>query len=366
MSIATEIQRLQNAKADIKSAIENKGVTVGDGLIDTYAELISQIASGGSNVGYKTSEVKITSSITNANALFDIIFENIDLNHNCVAYLSYPQETNYIYNQVTFLSNTDGVRRGVRYRDGVYSNIELTAAYDASVTIGDIYTVVDLDEYIEDKDYDQGYEDGKNSVVPLERYSKQIQLKSLNIFGKSEAVLNLDNAENLTGLCTIQGQGNPNVNTTVEHLTINCPNQVTTLNQMLHCDNYCVDKKLKRLTLNIDTQKSISNSNTFNNLQALEVIDGEPINLSSSGSNNMFGNCISLVYVRFVPLTIPKNISFSKSGSLSDETTQSIIDGLADLTGGTAQTLTLHATVGAKLTDEQKATITAKNWTLVY
>ena len=38
MSIATEIQRLQTAKADIRTAIEEKGVEVGDGLIDTYAE----------------------------------------------------------------------------------------------------------------------------------------------------------------------------------------------------------------------------------------------------------------------------------------------------------------------------------------
>ncbi|MEE0899241.1 MAG: hypothetical protein U0L88_16660, partial [Acutalibacteraceae bacterium] len=47
MSIATEIQRLQTAKADIKSAIEEKGVEVGEGTIDTYAEKIGEISSGG-------------------------------------------------------------------------------------------------------------------------------------------------------------------------------------------------------------------------------------------------------------------------------------------------------------------------------
>ena len=50
MSIANEIQRLQSAKADIKSAIEQKGVTVGDGTIDTYASLISLISGGGSGL----------------------------------------------------------------------------------------------------------------------------------------------------------------------------------------------------------------------------------------------------------------------------------------------------------------------------
>ena len=36
------------------------------------------------------------------------------------------------------------------------------------------------------------------------------------------------------------------------------------------------------------------------------------------------------------------------------------------LTGSTAQTLSLHADVGAKLTDAQKAAASAKNWTLAY
>lgn len=48
MSIATEISRLQSAKASIKSAIEGKGVTVPSAtLLDGYAALISSIPTGG-------------------------------------------------------------------------------------------------------------------------------------------------------------------------------------------------------------------------------------------------------------------------------------------------------------------------------
>lgn len=47
MSIATEIERIQNAKASIKASIENKGVEVGDGTLDTYASKIDEIATGG-------------------------------------------------------------------------------------------------------------------------------------------------------------------------------------------------------------------------------------------------------------------------------------------------------------------------------
>lgn len=46
-SISSEITRLENAKASIKSAIEAKGVTVGEGLLDTYAAKINDISSGG-------------------------------------------------------------------------------------------------------------------------------------------------------------------------------------------------------------------------------------------------------------------------------------------------------------------------------
>ena len=47
MSIATEIARLQTAKADIKTAIESKGVTVpSNASIDTYDTYVSQIKTG--------------------------------------------------------------------------------------------------------------------------------------------------------------------------------------------------------------------------------------------------------------------------------------------------------------------------------
>jgi hypothetical protein len=63
---------------------------------------------------------------------------------------------------------------------------------------------------------------------------------------------------------------------------------------------------------------------------------------------------------------IGNSLAIKDSPLLSDASVQSIIDCLKDLTGATAQTLTLHATVAGNMTAEQKAAITAKNWTLVY
>lgn len=75
-----------------------------------------------------------------------------------------------------------------------------------------------------------------------------------------------------------------------------------------------------------------------------------------------FVECDGLEDVRFVVGCLKASISFNTSPLLSDESIQSIIDGLADVTE--TQTLTLHADVKAKLTEEQLATITQKNWTV--
>lgn len=77
---------------------------------------------------------------------------------------------------------------------------------------------------------------------------------------------------------------------------------------------------------------------------------------------NAFTQLPKLENVRFKTETIKYSISFAHSPLLSDESIQSIIDGLA--TVETAQTLTFNADVKAKLTDTQLTTITSKNWTL--
>ncbi len=53
MSISSEITRLQNAKADIKSSIEEKGVTVpSTATLDDYSELIDSIPAGGGDIDW--------------------------------------------------------------------------------------------------------------------------------------------------------------------------------------------------------------------------------------------------------------------------------------------------------------------------
>jgi hypothetical protein len=58
MSIATEITRLQTAKADLKTSIEAKGVTVAsDAKLDAYPALVDSIPSGGGSGGAVTEKL---------------------------------------------------------------------------------------------------------------------------------------------------------------------------------------------------------------------------------------------------------------------------------------------------------------------
>ena len=91
----------------------------------------------------------------------------------------------------------------------------------------------------------------------------------------------------------------------------------------------------------------------------IETIE-EPLDFSKVNDTTSAFACDHLTEIRFVPETIKISIVFSRCSKLSAQSIQSIIDGLATVT--TAQTLTLNSTI--VLTDEQKASITAKGWTL--
>ncbi len=96
----------------------------------------------------------------------------------------------------------------------------------------------------------------------------------------------------------------------------------------------------------------------------LIAILGEIDMSACTNTSSAFQSASSLETIRIKKGTLNVSINFAVSSSLTDASVQSIIDGLADLTGGTAQTLTLHSAVKGKLTDSQIAAITNKNWNL--
>lgn len=105
---------------------------------------------------------------------------------------------------------------------------------------------------------------------------------------------------------------------------------------------------------------STTNAFTFSAVVTIPSIDlTEATNTASC-----FNNASKLVNVTFAG-TIPTSLDMSDC-PLTNASVQSVIDHLKDLTGATTQTLTLKASVGAEMTEAQKAAISAKNWTLVY
>lgn len=218
--------------------------------------------------------------------------------------------------------------------------------------------------------YDKGYKDGAASVIDFARYANKISFATLNIFGTKEAVLELDNVTSLNAIFYIEGTSDnkTNTNTTVEHLTIICKKPVKDCYRLIYCDNYTIDNTLKHLTLDIDMSQTTNCNNMFNQLLALEIIDGKPIDFTNvpNNINTPFRRLEALKEVRFVPNSIQNNLSMSYSSVLSNETIESIIAGLADLTGKDTKTVTFTAKIGGKLTDAQREAIAAKNWTLTY
>lgn len=84
MSIATEIERLQNAKASMKTAIENKGVEVGDATIDAFADKINEISVGTEGnpfVEFVSGDKKVltASDLAGATQIRAGMFSSIDL-----------------------------------------------------------------------------------------------------------------------------------------------------------------------------------------------------------------------------------------------------------------------------------------------
>lgn len=111
----------------------------------------------------------------------------------------------------------------------------------------------------------------------------------------------------------------------------------------------------------VDTSSAINLADMFLNCSKLETIT-EPFNVSNATNlNKAFNGCVALKKIRFVENTINVSIAFN-SAYLSTDSIDSIIGGLATVT--TAQTLTLHADVKAKLTQTQLDTISGKNWNL--
>lgn len=145
---------------------------------------------------------------------------------------------------------------------------------------------------------------------------------------------------------------------------INMPDFAVSVDSMFSLAPNIIPNKLKKISFS-PKLNALNVTLLFNGRGSLEEIIGEldfSKITSANVQNNPFHGCTSLVEIRFTKESIKYNLSFTQSSQLSDESIQSILDGLA--TVSSTQTLALNSAVYAKLTEEQKQSATDKGWTI--
>lgn len=125
---------------------------------------------------------------------------------------------------------------------------------------------------------------------------------------------------------------------------------------------FAQSNNLKSVNFVNSTSKVTNFSGLFAGKTVLETVKGLDLS-SATNLASMFASCSNLKNITFVENSIKINFNLGSSSLLSDESIQSLINGLA--TVETAQNLTIHNDVATKLTNEQKATISSKNWNIV-
>lgn len=213
---------------------------------------------------------------------------------------------------------------------------------------------------ISDGGFERGYAKGYAEGRDIWNYVRSIAgaFQNNTFPAGTNLVLNVPN------LILSVNEGNLNYTfrstTGLESITLKCPTRGVAMHAhgaFSRCSN------LKFLDLSeFNTTFGVS-TDVFYSCTSLEEIRGEIENTTNNWTL-WFASCVKLREVRFKANSIKGDFTISQSPLLSAESVQSIVDGLADMTGGTSYKLTLHADVKAKLTEEQLATIAAKNWTV--
>ena len=213
---------------------------------------------------------------------------------------------------------------------------------------------------ISDGGYERGYAKGYAEGRDIWNYVRSISgaFQNNTFPAGTNLVLNVPN------LILSVNDGNLNYTfrstTGLESITLKC----TTRGVAMHAHgafSRCSDLKFLDLS-EFNTTFGVS-TDVFYSCTSLEEIRGEIENTTTNWTL-WFASCVKLREVRFKANSIKGDLNISQSPLLSAESVQSIVDGLADMTGGTSYKLTLHADVKAKLTEEQLSTIAAKNWTI--
>ncbi len=158
-------------------------------------------------------------------------------------------------------------------------------------------------------------------------------------------------------------------NATEAKYTFNrCDNLATVSNLTLggDCSNMFFQCYKLTTVTGLNTDKVTNFATMFAYSSKLATVELTSL-IANSSSRGMFASCSNLQNLTVTgTITVASNdsLDLSPSSKITVESLLSVLNALADNTGGTTYSIKLGATNLAKLTDEQKAIATNKNYTL--
>ena len=329
MSIADQINRLNNAKANIKQAIENKGVTVSDSaLLDEYPALIDSIPMEGGNPFYET----MWNVITNNNTDYQYLFFNSNSTEIDVSNLDTSKVTNmsYMFSGCTSLTELD------------VSSWDTSNVTDMNNIFVNCLSLISLDL----SNFDTSNVTNMRQMFQNCSRLTELDLSNFDTSNVTDMYYMFNGCQSLTSLDV------SNLDTS----------KVTNMSYMFYnCES------LTSLDVsNWDTSNVTNMNSIFGGCFKLTSLDISNFDVSkctsSSSLSNIFGTsyngCTALVdFIAPKNISAPMNVQYATA--LSHDSLMSIINNLATVSG---KTLTLGSTNKAKLTEEELAIATNKGW----
>lgn len=323
MSIASEITRLQTAKANIKTSLENKGAIVPtETKLDNYPSIIDNLPSGGSRdwseIGYSSEPESIQDGFDYAKTIKD------NWNSSVTSLAGkFNEDTNLIYMPLVDTSNVTMFVRMFAYCTSLVQ-VPLLDTSRATMT----YYMFDHCSALKSVPlFDFSHVTSFNNM-----FSNCAALKSIPAFDTgsvtdfSSAFINCKSLESIPALNTSNA-------TNVSAFFADC-SSLKTIQE-----------------LNLEKAKNLSNA--FNNCKSLTNLGGF-LNLGQNYPLNSTANNYSLT------------LNISASNNLTHDSLMNVINKVYDIAtkGVATQKITIGNTNIAKLTAEEIAIATNKGWSV--
>lgn len=376
-TLSSEIARLTQAKADIKAAIEAKGVTVGSGTIDTYAEKIGEISSGGSG----GDEYSYRTQYADESGLAELGWTQESINYfKYNNYINPSQQSTYTVSQankdIYGVINSSNISNYKSNSDLMFlpyfDTSSVTAMYSKFSAFYSLVSIPLLNTS-NVTDMSNMFSNCRSLVsIPPLYTSKATSMKYMFSYCYSLASIPLLDTSKVNSMYSMF----QSCASLVSIPLLNTSN-VTNMSGMF---SYC--NSLKSIPL-LNTSKVTNMSSMFENCASLKTI---PLLNTNNVTNmgNMFSYCYSLKSVPLLNTSKVTNMNYMfRSCSLlttlngftglktdldlsycANLTHDSILNVINKAATVSSQTLTLGSTNLAKLTDEEKAIATNKGWIL--